>query len=135
VYDPERHVAHCLNSTAAAVWLHCDGREDIAGIAASLSRQNSASVDEAIVSSAVAKLEKAHLLEERDVGNSSRVTRRDVIRKMGIAAAIAMPVITSIVVPTPAQAASCLHNNSPCATNAMCCSGICVPVVGRCLGG
>jgi hypothetical protein len=134
VYDLQRDVGHCLNSTAAAAWKLCDGNNSPSQIARTLSRQLSTRVDEAVVLLALDQLADAHLLVE-PVVPAKRLSRRVAIRRIGIAAAIALPLITSVVAPTPAQAASCLHNNQPCATNAMCCSGICVPVVNRCLGG
>jgi Coenzyme PQQ synthesis protein D (PqqD) len=134
VYDPQRNVGHCLNSTAAAVWKLCDGNNSLLQITRTLSRQLSARVDESVVLLALDRLADAHLLVAEEV-RVERPSRRLAIRRIGIAAAIALPLVTSIVAPTPAQAASCLHNNQPCANNAMCCSGVCIPVVNRCLGG
>jgi hypothetical protein len=134
VYDLQRDVGHCLNLTAAAAWKLCDGTSTPSQIARTLSRQLSAPVSESLVLLALDRLAEAHLLVE-PVPPSKRLSRRLALRRIGIAAAIALPLVTSIVAPTPAQAASCAHNNQPCATNAMCCSGICVPVLGRCLGG
>src|SRR6266849_5376674 len=37
VYDLDRDKAHCLNTTAARVWKHCDGTTTVGEIAASLS--------------------------------------------------------------------------------------------------
>ena len=134
VYDPQRDVAHCLNLTSAAAWALCDGNNSPSQIASTLSRQLSVRVDEQVVLLALAQLKETHLLLEPEVF-IQRPSRRVALRKIGTVAAVALPLITSIVAPTPAQAVTCLHNNVPCANNAMCCSGICVPVVGRCLGG
>jgi hypothetical protein len=134
VYDLQRDVGHCLNSTAAATWKLCDGSHSPSQIARRLSRQLSAQVDESVVFMALDQLANAHLLVE-PVVRATRFSRRVALRRIGLAAAVALPLVTSIVAPTPAQAASCSHNNQPCATNAMCCSGICVPIVNRCLGG
>ncbi len=134
VYDLQRDMGHCLNSTAAAAWKLCDGNNSPSEIARTLSRQLSLPIDESVVLLALDQLAYAHLFVEPRV-RVRRTSRRVAIRRIGIAAAIALPLVTSIVAPLPAQAASCLHTNQPCANNAMCCSGICVPVVGRCLGG
>ena len=32
LYDPERHLAHSLNLAAGAIWNHCDGQNDLAGL-------------------------------------------------------------------------------------------------------
>jgi hypothetical protein len=125
VYDLQRDVGHCLNSTAAATWKLCDGNSSPSQIARTLSRQFSARVDEAVVLFALDQLADAHLLVEPEV-SIERLSRRVAIRRIGIAAAIALPLVTSIVAPTPAQAASCLHNLQPCTSNGQCCSNLCV---------
>jgi len=53
LYDPQRNVGHCLNSTAAAAWKLCDGNSSPSQIARTLSRQLSAPVNESVVHSAV----------------------------------------------------------------------------------
>jgi hypothetical protein len=56
------------------------------------------------------------------------VSRRDVLRTLGLgaaSAAVAIPVIRSIVVPTAAQAVSCLALGDVCTTNGQCCSNFC----------
>ena len=37
IYDTETDRAHCLNETAAFVWLRCDGRKSLAEITRELS--------------------------------------------------------------------------------------------------
>jgi hypothetical protein len=136
VYDLQRDVGHCLNSTAAATWKLCDGNSSPPQIARTLSRQLPVRVDQSVVLLALDQLADAHLLVEPEV-HVERLSRRVALRRIGIAAAIALPLVTSIVAPTAAQTASCLHNTQPCVTNAMCCSGVCLPPIlgGRCLGG
>jgi hypothetical protein len=131
IYDPQRHEGHCLNSTAAAVWKLCDGRNNPSQIVGMLSRQVSAQVDRHVVRLALEQLEDAHLLEP--TGTVELPSRRAVMQRIGIAAAIALPLITSIVAPTPANAVTCLHGGSPCSTGGQCCSGICA--LGICLLG
>jgi Coenzyme PQQ synthesis protein D (PqqD) len=134
VYDSAKNRAHSLNRTAAAVWKLSDGNHSPSQIAAAVSRRFSVHVDESVVLFALDQLARAHLLVEpqTSVKNSSR---RAALRTLGKAAVIALPLITSIVAPPPARAASCRHNGSSCGSNAQCCSGVCVPVVGQCLGG
>jgi coenzyme PQQ synthesis protein D (PqqD) len=127
VYDLQRDQGHCLNSTAAATWKLCDGYSSPSQIAKTLSRQFSAPVDEAVVLLGPDHLADAHLLIKPEVP-VERLSRRVAMRRIGIAAAIALPVITSIVAPTPAHAASCFPNGHPCTSPAQCCSGLCGPV-------
>lgn len=134
IYDLQRDVGHCLNSTAAAVWRLCDGKRTPRQIAAELSRQFSTPVGEQIVRLALGQLGDAHLLVEREVPVECP-SRRVVMQRIGIAAAIALPLITSMAAPTPAQAASCLHNLARCTSNSQCCSNVCSPVLKICIGG
>jgi len=134
VYDPQRNVGHCLNSTAAAAWKLCDGNNSPSQIARTLSRLLSAQADESVVLLALEQLGNALLLVEPEAP-VKLTSRRVAIRRIGIAAAISLPLVTSIVAPTPAQAASCLHNLQPCTDNTQCCSGLCGPIALRCVGG
>ena len=131
VYDLDSDRAHCLNQTAAFVWQHCDGRNSTKQIARKLGQQFDCSVDEKIVWLALDRLARNHLLERQPVPPQEiqGMNRRAVVRALGLAA---VPVVTSIVAPTPAQTGSCLHAMSPCSTGTQCCSGICD---GSCIGG
>jgi hypothetical protein len=125
IYDPQRHEGHCLNSTAAAVWTLCDGKNTPSQIARIVSRQFSAGVDELIVDLALERLADVHLLVEPKMLVESP-SRRVAIRRIAAAAVIALPLITSIVAPTPANAVTCRHGGSPCSTGGQCCSGVCL---------
>jgi hypothetical protein len=126
VYDQERNVGHCLNPTAAATWKLCDGKNGTSELAKILTRQFSAPVDEPVVLLALEELSKARLLVEVEKP-VRRTSRRDALRTLGIAGAIALPLVTSLVAPTPARAASCLANGKLCGNNLQCCSGKCHP--------
>jgi len=134
VYDLQRDVGHCLNSTAAATWKLCDGNNSPSQIAKTLSRQLSARVDESVVRLALDQLANANLLVEPKVP-VEYLSRRVAVRRIALAAAIALPLVTSIVAPMPVQAASCRHNGQHCTSGPMCCSGICTPIVNTYLGG
>jgi hypothetical protein len=127
VYDLARDKAHCLNRTAALVWKYCDGRTSVAKMTGRLGRELQTPVDERVVWLALTQLSKKHLLEEHIVPPPvmARLTRRHMIRALGVAAIVSVPVITTIVAPTPAQAATCGKTNDPCTTGDQCCSTIC----------
>src|SRR5258705_7596001 len=76
---------------------------------------------------ALEKQSKAHLLGESFVPAAmlSGLTRRQMVRTLGIAAVIAVPVVTSIVVPTAQAATSCTSTGQPCTQSINCCSGLC----------
>jgi hypothetical protein len=124
VYDKERDQAHCLNQSAALVWRACDGQCAPEEIARMLTRQLGIAVSEDLVRLALVQLDEIHLLERRDnrAISFSRVSRRQVVRSLGLTAAVALPVITSIMVPAPAQAATCLAPGQPCSPVMLCCT-------------
>lgn len=127
VYDLERHRAVCLNRAAAAVWRGCDGRTDVAGLARALGSNLVDGAGEEAVWLALEQLARDRLLTERPArpAGAARVTRRELMRRLGLAAAAALPLVTSVVAPTPAQAASCLPAGQPCESGLQCCSSVC----------
>ncbi len=126
VYDLDRDRAHCLNQTAAFVWQRCNGRTTTAQIARNLGQQFDCPVDEKIVWLALDQLGRNHLLDQKFIPPAhAGMNRRSMVKALGLAALIAVPVVTSIVAPTPAQAGTCLPTGSACTTGAQCCSGIC----------
>ena len=135
VYDRERDQAHCLNQTAALVWRACDGSLSPARIAQQLTTQLDQTVSEDIVLLALARLDQFHLLEPAPSYQATlpALSRRQMVRTLGVAAAVALPVITSIVAPTPAQAATCIAPGQPCSPTILCCSTLgCNPSNNKC---
>jgi hypothetical protein len=114
VYDQEQHRAHCLNRTAALVFHHADGTRTVDDLARVLD-PNPADPDAvSAVKLAVAQLAEAGLLDAEPlaVEPAASLTRRDVARRIGIAAAILLPAVVSIVAPTPAEAAATCERTS-----------------------
>jgi len=126
VYDLDRDRAHCLNETAAFVWQHCDGRTTANEIARSLGEKVNASVDEKVVLFALDQLGRNHLMQTPPVPPQllAGLNRREMVRALGIAAAVAVPVVASIVAPTPAQSTTCVGANGSCAGGQICCAGL-----------
>ena len=79
---------------------------------------------------AIRELARARLLT--GVGEPAGLTRRDVMRRLGTAASMALPVVTSVVAPTAAQAQSCLPLGAQCTLSPQCCSGNCEDPQGIC---
>ena len=127
IYDRERDKAHCLNQTAALVWKYLDGKNSVANITQKLEQDLKTHIDEKIVWYALDQFSKDHLLEDAFVPPTLFVgmSRREMVRALGVAAAIALPLVTSIVAPTPAQASTCGTTGSPCSSGSQCCSGTC----------
>jgi hypothetical protein len=106
VYDERNHQAHCLNQTAAFVWKHCDGRRSLPALARMLEKETNVSVPEHTVRLAIKQLEESHLLEaSRSKPIWAGLSRREMVRTIGITA-VALPIVTSIVAPTAASAAT-----------------------------
>ena len=121
VYDTERHKAHCMNRTAARVWEHCDGQTSVAEVARRLTHELQTPVDDRVVWLAVEQLGKAHLLAETPQPPRG-LSRRELLKRLGVAAALALPLVTTIVTPAAAQGASCIPLGEPCdPNNDLCC--------------
>ena len=109
LYDWQRMEVHTLNPTAALVWELCDGQTSPAQMAERLQAELDASQAEELVWLTLARLEKAHLLAEREavVRPEGRkiLTRRELLKGLAVAAAL-LPVISSIVAPGPVEAQS-----------------------------
>jgi hypothetical protein len=120
VYDLERARAHSLDALAAALWRQCDGRRPVAALAAAVRAETGVPVTAAAVEYGLAALGRARLLAgERPVPGP---TRRQVLARIGTAAAI--PLVLSITAPTAAQAQSptCVSEGGSCPNgDADCC--------------
>lgn len=128
IYDLDTHKAHCLNETSAAVYQACDGKTFVSEISFLLSKQLKSPVTEDFVWLALDGLKKENL-----IGNEVEISmpfeglsRREVIRKVGLASMIALPVSSSLTAPTAAHAASAGANGATCTTDAGCINGCCV---------
>jgi Coenzyme PQQ synthesis protein D (PqqD) len=126
IYDLEKNIVRRLNRIAAAVWKECDGRKNAGEIARAVAPRFEGKVDEQTVLLALRQFTKSHLLRGGTPGLASAraVSRRELIKRLGIAA---VPVVTSMIVPTAARAASCLPAGRNCSSNNQCCSGLCLP--------
>jgi hypothetical protein len=126
VYDLDRDRAHCLNTTAAFVWQRCNGKSTTAQIAQTLGRQFDCAVDEKVVWLALDQLGRNHLLDRQPARPPALMgmDRRAMVRALGLAAVVAIPVVKSIVAPTPSQAATCIPLGGGCSVSAQCCKGL-----------
>jgi Coenzyme PQQ synthesis protein D (PqqD) len=128
IYDLERNQAHCLNDTAAKVWRYCDGETTLADACNSLTRELNAPFDQQLIWYALRQFAKDNLLEEKvelPAFIMSGMNRRQMVRALGLGAIIAAPLVTSIIAPTPAQAATQFPPGTPCSDPAQCTNGVC----------
>jgi Coenzyme PQQ synthesis protein D (PqqD) len=127
VYDMRSHKAHCLNRTAALVWDRCDGKATVSEMAEALEKELRVPIPAAVVWLALEKLGKAELLSDRPPKSTVEhaISRRAIIRKIGLGAAVALPLVTSILAPSAADAGisgGCAGVAQPCSPSVSCCT-------------
>ncbi len=134
VYERGPHRAHCLNRTAATVFEKADGTRSVADIARLLAPHASPAESEAVVEEALARLAEAGLLvTEAPAGGWSR---REWVLKVGAAAAVLLPVVASVLVPAPAEAAAtCVSSCASKPDGTPCTCFLADPCTASCVGG
>ena len=133
VYDLERHKAHCLNRPAALVWGHCDGKATVADAARFVGKKIGTQLDEETIRYALTQLDRAGLLQGRitQAVNAGRLSRRQAVRRLSVAAVAAVPIVTTIVAPHAAEAGTCTPAGETC-TGLPCCGSATRCFTGRC---
>jgi len=118
VYDLQSNKAICLNQTSALVWEHCDGKHSVSDIAKELEKKLVSEVSEDLVLFAINQLANEGLLSAgEELPNRFRgLSRREVIRKVGMASVVALPIVSAIAAPNAAHAQSCLPPGTPVLT-------------------
>jgi hypothetical protein len=129
IYDLAKNKAYCLNQTSALVWQNCDGNNSVADISRELSGKAKIDVSDEMVWLALDGLKRDDLLENGDEFeiNFNGLNRRQIIKKVGLASMIALPIISAVIAPTAAAAQS---NNllpffSVCTASGQCASMNC----------
>lgn len=137
VFDIQSNKAHCLNQTASSVWKYCDGTNSVEEIKRLLESQTGSAVSEDLVWFAIDQLSEKDLLEAKVENKFEGLNRRQVLKKVGLAAVVALPIVASITAPTAAFAVACsgtvtscvgCNDGTPCTvggTPGMCLGGAC----------
>jgi hypothetical protein len=106
VYDQSSDRIHRLNASAALVWRHADGSRTTSDLAALLAERLGLPADEALVQIALEDLARADLLATPlPVDPAAAISRRQALERLAAVAAL-IPVVASIVAPTPLAAQS-----------------------------
>lgn len=133
VYDLSSNKAHCLNETAAMVWKSCDGSNSVTDIAKLIGTDKGGHISDDLVWLAIDQLSENNLLEKQIESNFAGQSRRDVIKKIGLAAVIGLPLVASLTAPQNAMAAvSCncaditACQAQPNCPQRACTAGVCV---------
>lgn len=106
VYDLNTNKAHCLNQTAAFVWKSCDGNKSVSDITNLFTDQTGKQVNEDLIWLAIDQLSEKDLLEMSLAPDFNGQSRREVIKKIGLAAVVALPLVASLTAPTSVLAAA-----------------------------
>lgn len=123
VYDLERHLAHSLNRTASVIWQHCDGRTAVPALADLLPVELGLPASEELVGLALQQLGKANLLAGEIAPETRTYSRREVLRTLGRAGVLLLPLVASVAIPSPAFATSVC--GSTCVTSSTCTNPAC----------
>ena len=117
VYDLYSNKAVCLNETAAIVWKLCDGKKTASEIAENVGKRLKKPVTNELIWLAIDQLKAENLLSNGGALEAvfDGLTRREVVRKVGIASMIAVPIVSSIAAPNAVAAQS-----STCFTTGTC---------------
>ncbi len=109
VYDLNSDKANCLSKSSALIWQACNGKRTIREIAEDVEESLGGPVSDDFVLFAIEQLNKADLLEVQDEYSNAfeGMSRRDVIKRVGLASAIALPIVSSLTAPMAVHAISC----------------------------
>lgn len=115
IYDLKNNRAYCLNKTSAMVWESCDGKTSTSEISNLLSYKLKTLVSEEFIWLALDELKKNNLLENGEILNNyfPNLSRREIVKKIGLASMVALPIISSIVAPSAVMAVSCGGQRAP----------------------
>jgi len=127
IYDLKENKAFCLNETSALVWQMCNGENSVADISQTIGKKLNSPANEDLVWLAIDQLKKENLIanSEEVVPNFNGLSRREVIRKVGLSTMLAIPTILALHAPTAAQGASttsgaCDATEAGCLANTAC---------------
>jgi len=136
VYDLAANEAHCLNKTASFVWARCDGDQTLQDIAKAMEGEYRQAIDVDMIRLAIKQLDDNKLLKEGSIDTYMLPSRRQLIKKIGLASMVALPIVASLAAPKSAMAATscacvtpgdCLAQTG-CASTVNCTGGgICAP--------
>jgi len=101
IYDVSCHKAYCLNETSSLVYSHCDGETTIEQL-----KLKDGRLSDEVVYVALDQLRSNGLLAMDGDAVFKGMSRRDVVKRVGLASMIAMPLISSLVAPLQSHAQS-----------------------------
>ena len=100
IYDLLTNQAYCLNETSAIIYQACDGKTTVD----ELKRRTRFTDD--LIFLALDDLQKHNLCKDLKINHFAGLSRREVIRKVGFASMVALPIISSVIAPQAVDAQS-----------------------------
>ena len=102
IYDLKTHKTFSLNKTASIVYMACDGITTFAAL------KDRNGLSDEMICFTLDELKNENLLIETDsyISPFSGISRRQVVKQVGLASAIALPIISSLIAPEAANAQS-----------------------------
>jgi hypothetical protein len=131
IYDLSINKAYCLNETSTLVYQLCNGKNTVTEISNLISKKLNQPVTEDLVWLALDSFKQDNLLEQSKQFeiNFNNLSRRQVIKRIGLGSMVMLPLISSIIAPSSAQAQSGGLTNQPlfaaCSAPSQCTSGNC----------
>lgn len=129
IYDLKVHKAFNLNETSSIIFQACDGKTTFAEL------KTKYKFTDELIFLALDQLKEENLLREDYISPFTNISRRSVVRRVGLASMTALPFISSLVAPTAAMASSCppinpctgvtIPTGCPCSLNCSQCVGAC----------
>ena len=108
IYDFRIDKAFCLNETSALIWQACDGTKSVSEISREVGEKVNSPVSENLVWLALDQLSENDLLNDSQpvVSTFEGLSRREIIKKVGLTSMVALPLISSLIAPTAAMGQS-----------------------------
>ena len=140
IYNLSTDRAFCLNETSAFIWNKSNGKNTVSEIKSLMEKEFNSPVNEDLIWLALDQLGEDDLLEVKPENKFTGISRREVVRRIGLSSLIALPVIASLkstvnaaVCPSASTItqAQCADNNPacegrPCTGGTTCTMGNCV---------
>ncbi len=106
VYDSASNKLHMLTPVATTVWKNCDGKTSVSEIARKLNAELDDELREDITWLALEELDKSGLLEHSVTIPQDTISRRALMKTIGLAVAVSLPLVTTLIAPSAAYAQS-----------------------------
>lgn len=100
IYDLRTNKAYTLNETSKKIYQSCDGKSTFGDV------QNRYKYTADLIHFTLQELAANNLVENYHGDHFSGLSRREALKRVGLAAAVSLPVVSAFMIPTAAHAAS-----------------------------